>query len=105
MLYLLAPKVWVLEAQPGLLRFGLRTWQAGQVRALEVARRQGETTDLWDATYPFFQRSAFAVTTFTLRLTDGRRRRGWQVGGRARRAAEAWVRHMAAVAGVMVEEG
>ncbi len=106
LLYALFPKVWTLEARPGRLRFGWRTWEAGQVRALEVEARRGETDVTWDPASPVWpvQRNAFAVTVFWLRLADGRRLRVWQVSGRARKAAEAWVRRMAEVAGVPLRQ-
>ncbi len=106
LLYALAPKVWVLEARPGTLRFGPRTWEAKEVRALEVAHLRGETTTTYlDSSLLIARRTPFAMAVFTLRLADGRRRRVWRVSGRARHAAEAYVRRMAAVAGVPVEKG
>ena len=103
LLYLLAPKVWVLEARPGVLRFGPRVWTATQVQAVAITQQRGETTTYLDPDYLLATRSTYALTDFHLRLADGRRQRVWRVSGRARHAAEAWVRHMAAVAGVTVE--
>lgn len=105
LLYALFPKTWELEARPGLLRFGRRRWAAHQVRALEIEHRRGVTSaSLGSGVYASTQQHRWAMTTFYLRLANGRRVRVWQVGGRARHAAAAWGRRMAAIAGVAVRE-
>ncbi len=104
LLYAWAPKVWVLEARPGSLRFGWRTWEAAEVEALIMERRQGKTSASWSDVYDVSRSRGWSVTDFWLRLADGRRVRLWKVNGRARGIAEEWMRQLAAVGGVSVAE-
>ena len=97
------PRVRVLEARPGWLRFGPWAWPADAVAHLELRTRiVTHTTD--PVTNPYLG------TTFTrsrgvevwVHPRRGRPRRVWTVWGRGAPAARTWAQHMARLAGVPV---
>ena len=104
-LWELWPKLRVLEARPGQLRFGIWRWEAAQIRWITMRRRRLESTaTLWDSNISSAAGGSYVVLEITLHLGNGQARTVWRYGGRHKQRVEAWVQHMAQIAGVPVAE-
>lgn len=101
LLWTLFPKFIVLEARPGVLRFGHRRWDAAQVSQIETSRRIILRDISWEI-YPFSgpPKATWHVLDVVLVLKDGRRQRVWGYVGRHKSRVEDWMAQMAVVAGV-----
>lgn len=101
LLYLLWPKMRVLEARPGFLRFGRHTWAANQVARLEIRRTSRRTTEVEQAdVLPPFRSRTYTAVTISVVEKNGRIRRAWVHNGKQRSRAAAWAQHMAQIAAV-----
>lgn len=102
LLYLLWPKMRVLEARPGFLRFGRHTWTANQVARLEIHSINRRTTEIGQAEFlPSRTRTYKAIAIFVVEK-NGRTRRAWAHNGKQKSRAAAWAQHMAQIAAVPV---
>ena len=103
-LYLLWPKMRLLEARPGFLRFGRRAWTAGQVARLEIHTVNRRATEMGQADFLPFQSRAYAAVEISVVEKNGRTRRAWAHSGRQRSRAAAWAQRMAQIAGVPINK-
>ena len=99
LLYRLWPRMRLLEARPGLLRFGGQTWRSDRVARLETRLVRGESRTLWNADIPP-ERQRYHGVHIIVMQKDGRARRVWAWSGRGKATAVAWTRRMAQIAGV-----
>ncbi len=105
-LYLAWPKVHRLEADREGVCFGLRRWPRGQVRAVRLRWERYDSTPSFDEMAFGAGKNTVRLLTVSLQEADGRWRKVWSLGAtqRARTVAAAWVRNMAQVAGLPLEE-
>jgi len=97
------PRIRVLEARPGLLRFGPRQFAATRVRVVRLIRRT-TTLSTWEPTLDMSIHTRHTTLEVHLVPHHGPSQRVWRVGGRAAGPAARWVRAMARAAGVPVED-
>jgi len=102
LLYLLWPKMRVLEARPGFLRFGRRTWVVNQVARLEIRSINRRTTEMDQADFLPFQSRTYAAVEIVVVEKNGRIRRAWAHSGKQKSRAAAWAQRMAQIAAVPV---
>ncbi len=105
-LYLAWPKVHRLEADREGVRFGWRRWPRRQVRAVHLRWGRYDSTPSFAEMTFGAGKNTVHMLTISLQGTDGRWRKVWSLGAtqRARTVAAVWVRNMAQVAGLPLEE-
>ncbi len=99
--YMLATRVWVLEARPGMFRVGQYVWQSSDGGVLEIARDSREVVssaiEEWGAEVGYQRISMLVVRV----VQDGKSPRTiWTFHGRQKARMETWLHYMAEVAGV-----